>query len=185
MVCHVFRSCPVPLAVLLNCQGLRLFSPQGPAGASQMAQWQKTCLPMQETQEAWIPFLSQEDPLEEEMASHSSVLAWRIPWTESYSYGIAESWTRLSNRAHTCKLVSGGEGVLSPPSPHPPSPHPPHFPAPWMIFWYQNAVTQFFICNELGGLKALQSMYSRSKSPLNSPYQEHVYCLYYLGRSPH
>ena len=34
---------------------------------------------MQETQ---VPFLSQEDPLEEEMATHSSVLAWRIPWTE-------------------------------------------------------------------------------------------------------
>ena len=68
-------------------------------------------------------------------------------------HGVTKSWTRLSNRAHTCKLVSGGEGVLSPPSPHPPSPHPPRFPAPWMIFWYQNAVTQFFICNELGGLK--------------------------------
>ena len=29
-----------------------------------------------------VPFLGQEDPLEEEMATHSSILAWRIPWTE-------------------------------------------------------------------------------------------------------
>jgi len=31
---------------------------------------------------AWIQSLGQEDPLEEGMATHSSVLAWRIPWTE-------------------------------------------------------------------------------------------------------
>ena len=34
---------------------------------------------MQETQ---VPFLGMEDPLEKEMATHSSILAWRIPWTE-------------------------------------------------------------------------------------------------------
>ena len=33
-------------------------------------------------QEAWIRSLGQEDPLEEEMATHSSSLVWRIPWTE-------------------------------------------------------------------------------------------------------
>ena len=32
--------------------------------------------------EAWVPFLGQEDPLETEMATHSSILAWRIPWKE-------------------------------------------------------------------------------------------------------
>ena len=37
---------------------------------------------MQETQETWVPSLDQEDPLEEEMAPHSSILAWRIPWAE-------------------------------------------------------------------------------------------------------
>ena len=36
----------------------------------------------QEMQETWVRFLGQEDPLEKEMATHSSVLAWRIPWTE-------------------------------------------------------------------------------------------------------
>ena len=37
---------------------------------------------MQETQETWVRSLGQEDPLEEGMAAHSSILAWRIPWTE-------------------------------------------------------------------------------------------------------
>ena len=37
---------------------------------------------MQETQETQVQFLSQEDPLEEEMATHSSILARKIPWTE-------------------------------------------------------------------------------------------------------
>ena len=36
----------------------------------------------QEAQAAWILFLGREDPPEEEMATHSSTLAWRIPWTE-------------------------------------------------------------------------------------------------------
>ena len=33
-------------------------------------------------QEMWVQSLGQEDPLEEELATHSSILAWRIPWTE-------------------------------------------------------------------------------------------------------
>ena len=37
---------------------------------------------MQELQETQIQSLGQEDPLEEEMAAHSSILAWRIPWAE-------------------------------------------------------------------------------------------------------
>ena len=36
-------------------------------------------MPMQET---WVPSLGQEDPLEEEMATHSSIIAWEIPQTE-------------------------------------------------------------------------------------------------------
>ena len=38
--------------------------------------------PANETQETWVPSLGQEDPLEEEMATQSSIPAWRIPWTE-------------------------------------------------------------------------------------------------------
>ena len=37
---------------------------------------------MQETQEMWVRAVDQEDPLEEEMVTHSSILAWRIPWIE-------------------------------------------------------------------------------------------------------
>ena len=33
-------------------------------------------------QETWVPSLGGEDPPEKEMATHSSILAWRIPWTE-------------------------------------------------------------------------------------------------------
>ena len=33
-------------------------------------------------QETWVQFLGREDPLEKGMATHSSILAWRIPWTE-------------------------------------------------------------------------------------------------------
>ena len=40
---------------------------------------------MQELQEIQLPSLGREDPLEEEMATHSSILAWRIPWTEELS----------------------------------------------------------------------------------------------------
>jgi len=37
---------------------------------------------MQETQKTQVLSLGQEDPLEKEMATHSSILAWKIPWTE-------------------------------------------------------------------------------------------------------
>ena len=39
-------------------------------------------MPMQEMQERWFQSLHQEDPLEEEIATHSSIRAWKIPWTE-------------------------------------------------------------------------------------------------------
>ena len=47
--------------------------------ASQVTQWLKTCLPMQET---LVRSLGQEGPLEKGMSTHSSILAWEIPWTE-------------------------------------------------------------------------------------------------------
>ena len=49
------------------------------AGASQLVQWVKNLPAMQEMQ---ILFLCREDPLEEGMATHSSILVWQIPWTE-------------------------------------------------------------------------------------------------------
>ena len=46
------------------------------------AQLVKNLPAMQETQETWVLFLGQEDPLEEDMATHSSILGWKIPWTK-------------------------------------------------------------------------------------------------------
>ena len=50
--------------------------------------------------EMWVQSLGWEDPLEKEMATHSNILAWEIPWTEEPS-GLqsmaSQSWTRLSD----------------------------------------------------------------------------------------
>ena len=62
--------------------------------ASQVAQWYRIRLPMQKTQ---IWSLSQEYPLEKGMATYSSILAWKIPWTEEpcglQSMGLQKSKT--------------------------------------------------------------------------------------------
>ena len=47
-------------------------------------------------QESQVRSLGQEDPLEKEMATHSSILAWRIPRTEE-SGGVTKSWTQMSD----------------------------------------------------------------------------------------
>ena len=47
-------------------------------------------------QETWVQSLGWEDPLEEGTATHSSILAWRIPWTKelgSLQSGVTKSWT--------------------------------------------------------------------------------------------
>ena len=49
--------------------------------ASQVAQRKTICLPVQETQETWVPSLSREDPLEKEMGTHSRIsVAYYSPW---------------------------------------------------------------------------------------------------------
>ena len=68
-----------------------------------MAQLVKNLPAVQETQETWVPSVGWEDPLEEEMATHSSIVAWKISWTEEpgglQSMGCKESDTteRLTN----------------------------------------------------------------------------------------
>ena len=51
---------------------------------------------MRETQEMWVRSLNCSDPFKKEMATHSSIIAWRIPGTEEPSgvRGVAKSWTR-------------------------------------------------------------------------------------------
>ena len=60
---------------------------------------------MEEMQEIRVQSLSREDALENKMATHSSILAWEIPWTEEpgrlQSMGSQKSQTQLSKR--TCK----------------------------------------------------------------------------------
>ena len=50
--------------------------------ASLTAQVVKNMPAIQKTQETWVQSLSQEDPLEKEMATHSSILVCKIPWTK-------------------------------------------------------------------------------------------------------
>ena len=40
-------------------------------------------------QETWVQSIGWEDPLEKGMATHSSILAWRIPWTEALGWGYS------------------------------------------------------------------------------------------------
>ena len=57
----------------------------------------KNLLAMQETQ---VLILGQEEPLEKGIATHSSILAWRIPWTEELGgsvHAVAKSRTRMSD----------------------------------------------------------------------------------------
>ena len=62
----------------------------------------KILLPMQEIQEMQIGSLGQKDPLEKEMATHCSILAWEIPWTEEPSgpWGCIESNTAEGLSTH-------------------------------------------------------------------------------------
>ena len=69
---------------------------------------------MKETQDMWVPFQGQKDSLEEEMATHSNILAWRIPWTEEPGglhivHGVKKSWIR-----HHTHMKSPGAAAVVP-----------------------------------------------------------------------
>ena len=72
---------------------------------------------MEETQEIQVRFQGWEDPLEEKMATHSSILAWRIPWTEEpsglQSVGSQESGTtwRLTYTHSVPRLNFGNKHI--------------------------------------------------------------------------
>ena len=64
---------------------------------------------MLETQETQVKSLGQKDPLEKEMAIHSSVFAWKVPWTEEPGglhtvHRNTKSWTGLSTHVHDIRL---------------------------------------------------------------------------------
>ena len=75
-----------PSPVLLYCLDVLPCCWMSWASPSQFPWWlcgKEICLPMQDMmQDMWVGFLGQEDPLEEEMATHSSIRAWEIPWKE-------------------------------------------------------------------------------------------------------
>ena len=62
---------------------------------------------MQKMQETQFQSLGWEDPLQDEMATHSNILAWKSPWTEELgglqSTGLQKSRTQLSNQTTTAK----------------------------------------------------------------------------------
>ena len=62
-----------------------------------MAQWVKNLPAMQETQKVRVRFLGREEPLEEEMAIHSSTLAWEIPQTEEPGGLLSTGWQRAGH----------------------------------------------------------------------------------------
>ena len=77
--------------------------------ASLVAQRLKHLLPMWETQ---VQSLGREDPLEKEMVTHSSILAWRILWTEEpggIQSWVTMDWTQLKqlSRAHSMTNLAG------------------------------------------------------------------------------
>ena len=55
----------------------------------------------------WVRSLGGEDPLEEEMATHSSVLAWRIPWMEEPG-GLQSTGSQSQTRLSTAAAVESG-----------------------------------------------------------------------------
>ena len=78
---------------------------------------------MWETWETWVGSLGQEDPLEEEMAAHSSILVWKIPWVEESgglqsmgSQGVRHDWVRAHTHMHIyiCNKAFGTDTIIYP-----------------------------------------------------------------------
>ena len=67
-----------------------------------MAQMVKSLPAMWET---WVRSLGQEDPLEKEMATHSSILAWKIPWREEPSWLQSMGSQRVRHNSATSLLL--------------------------------------------------------------------------------
>ena len=55
-------------------------------------------------QEMWVPSLGQKDPLEKKMATHFSILAWEIPWTEEPGGLQSMRWQRVGHNLVTKQL---------------------------------------------------------------------------------
>ena len=94
-----------------NGKGHSFQADENVPGASLVAQKIKCQPAMRET---WVRSLGQEDPLEKGMATHSSILAWRLPWMGEIGklhtiHGVPKSQTQLSNFTYSrkCSRISG------------------------------------------------------------------------------
>ena len=99
--CYHFHRLSGSLNHLLLSFRIHLF----PGWASPVVQWYRTLLPaVQKMQETWVWSVGKETPLEENMATHFSILTCRIPWTEEpgrlYSIGLQRVELRWATR-HT------------------------------------------------------------------------------------
>ena len=99
-------SFPVACGILLD-QALNLCTPHWPGNSCGVV-----VKNLPRTQETQVWSLGWEDPLEEKMATHSSILAWKIPWIEEpvglqSVHGVAKTWTQLSTHTHTPSLAGG------------------------------------------------------------------------------
>ena len=99
-VLYIFPVFPTILDLIMVLTWIMLIT--------KVAQWVKNLPAMQEIQETKVWSLGREDPLEEGMATHSSILAWRLPWTEGpdrlsyiWSQRVGHGWSDRA-RTHTC-----------------------------------------------------------------------------------
>ena len=90
-----------------------------------------------------VRFLGQEDPLEEDMATHSSVLAWKIPWTEDPGRLQSRGWQRArpNRRGLACTYTTRDGPATC--WPHPTSPNVEYF-----LFYLKTENSQ--ICSVFG-----------------------------------
>ena len=112
-----------------------------------MAQWWRIRLPVQEIQERRVWSLGEEDPLVREMATHSSILAWRIPQTEeiaglhsSQSCRVGHNWATEQQQQHNI-IYTYTHTYLD---------RKLHFPLPVLMKGKQLGVGNFRPISELG-----------------------------------
>ena len=95
---HCVRKGKLPLESQIKCKPLSYMLSHVRGKGFPACQWKR-----RKTHGLWVQPLSQEDPLEEGMATHSSILAWRIPWTEEpgglQSTGVTKSRTHLMRQS--------------------------------------------------------------------------------------
>ena len=91
---------------------MKPFPARAPQEKSTVRNWRSKgliCLPMQEMQEMLVWPMSQEDPVEKEMATWSNILAWKIPWTEELAdynpWGHKRVRHNLVTKQYQCNIT--------------------------------------------------------------------------------